>query len=154
MRRVMEEPPPDPVEQARASIAAETAQRVRRYQPDPERYAKEILHVDWWEKQREIARALLQYQRVFVQASHGVGKTHVVGGLVNWKVDCFTPSITKTTAPTQHQVNRLTWKEVRLQRRGRDMQPRAPFIQGYYPDGTINPEHYAAGYTARNADSR
>lgn len=118
-----------------------------------EGYARDVLGVVWWEKQREIARAIIEHDRVFVKASHGVGKTHFAGGAVNWHRDCFNPGITKTTAPTKHQVVNLTWKEVRLQRKGRDMLPRAPVIQSFFPDGRLNPGHYAAGYTAKDADS-
>lgn len=123
------------------------------YQDQPERYATEVLKVRWWAKQVEIAQAVLKYPRVFVQASHNVGKTFFAGSIINWHTDCFDPSITKTTAPTQNQVNNLTWKEVRVQRRGRGMLPKAPRIEYYLPNGEINAEHYAAGYTARNADS-
>lgn len=124
-----------------------------KYRRDPVRYAEEILGVHWWSKQIEVARALLQHQRVFVKASHSVGKTHLAGGLVSWHFDSFEPSITKTTAPTKNQVCELTWKEVRAQRRGREMYPIAPRIQKVRPNGDIDPEHYAAGYTARDADA-
>jgi len=79
--------------------------------------------------------------------------THLAGGIVNWHFDCFSPSITKTTAPTKNQVVDLTWKEVRLQRRGRDMLPKAARIESYTIEGQFNPSHFAAGYTAKDADS-
>lgn len=123
------------------------------YQADPCSYAQNVLRINWWEKQQEVARALVSDQRVFVQASHNVGKTFLAGGLVNWHFDCFSPSITKTTAPTSNQVEKLTWKEVRLQRQGRGMLPKAPAIEGRLTDGDIDPAHFAGGYTARNADS-
>ena len=71
----------------------------------PEVYAEQMLvnadgsPVRWWHMQVEIARALIKYKRVFVKASHSVGKTHLAGGLVNWFFDCFNPGITLTTAP-------------------------------------------------------
>lgn len=123
------------------------------YQRNPEGYARDVLGVDWTPAQKQIARALVEHPKVFVMASHNQGKTHFAGGIVNWHFDCFNPSITKTTAPTQHQVNRLTWKEVRTQRGGRGMAPKAPTIEDYLPTGEVNPNHYAGGYTAKNADS-
>src|SRR5262249_34582480 len=123
------------------------------YPADPLGYAREILGVTWWAKQQEVARAVLEHPRVFVKASHGVGKTHLAGGLVSWHFDSFFPSVTLTTAPTSAQVNDLTWKEVRLQRKGRGMLPKAPRIEGRFPNGTVNPAHLAAGYTANDAES-
>jgi hypothetical protein len=120
---------------------------------DPVRYARDVLGVTWWAKQQEVARALLEHRQVFVKASHGVGKTHLAGGLVSWHFDSFDPSITLTTAPTAPQVHDLTWKEVRLQRRGRDMLPKAPRVEGRFPSGAVNPAHFAAGYTANDADA-
>jgi hypothetical protein len=123
------------------------------YAADPIGYARDVLKVEWWAKQQEVARAVLEHPMVFVKASHGVGKTHLAGGLVSWHFDSFNPSITLTTAPTAPQVNDLTWKEVRLQRRGRNMLPKAPRIEDYFPNGEINPGHMAGGYTARDADA-
>lgn len=117
------------------------------YRDDPLGYARDVLGVTWWEKQARIAEALATHPRVLVRASHAVGKTHVAGGLVNWWYDTRTPSICLTTAPTGRQVQDLLWREVRTQRRGRPgLYPKAPRMQ----DG---PNHYAAGYTARDVNA-
>src|SRR5579871_4470371 len=123
-------------------------EKLRRfYRQDPELYALQVLEVRWWAKQSEIARALLQYRRVFVKASHSIGKSFLAGGLVNWFFDCFDPGLCLTTAPTQAQVEDVLWKEVRTQRRGRPgLQPKAARLQ-------TRPEHFAVGYTARNASA-
>lgn len=98
-------------------------------------------------KQQEIAEALVRYKRVFVKASHSIGKSHLGGGLVNWFYDCFRPSIAITTAPTHQQVTDVLWKEVRIQRRGRPgLQPKAPRMEDA-------PDHYAVGYTANSGDA-
>ena len=100
----------------------------------------------WWHKQSEIAAALLKHRRVFVKASHSVGKTYLGGGLVDWHFDLFNPSITLTTAPTKLQVDDLLWKEVRVQRAGRPgLMPKASRME-------TAENHFALGYTARNAD--
>lgn len=123
------------------------------YAGDPAGYARDVLGVEWWAKQREVAQAVVEHPRVFVKASHGVGKTHMAGGLTSWHYDSFDPGITLTTAPKADQVRKLLWKEVRLQRRGRDMLPKAPLIEGRFRDGRINPGHVAYGYTARDEHS-
>lgn len=84
---------------------------------------------------------------MLVKAPHSVGKSQLGGGLVNWFFDCWAPSITITTAPTQMQVQDILWKEVRQQRRGRP---------GLLPKDTrmeFAPNHFAVGYTATNAGS-
>lgn len=118
--------------------------RIEAYRASPALYADEVLQVRWWAKQSEITNALLAHRRVLVKASHAVGKTHVAAGLINWHFDCFRPSITISTAPTQRQVVDVLWKEVRMQRRGRPgLLPRAPRLE-------TSPEHFAVGYTTRD----
>lgn len=117
------------------------------YQMSPESYVRQELGVRWWSKQSEVARALIKHKRVMVKASHSVGKTHLAGGLVNWAFDCFYPAITLTTAPTSAQVTDLLWKEVRLQRGNRPgLLPKAPRMER-------GVAHFAAGFTARDANS-
>jgi hypothetical protein len=117
------------------------------YANDPVRYAIEVLQVKWWAKQIEIAQAVALHKKVAVKASHGIGKTFLAGGLVNWHYDSFDPGLTLTTAPTAVQVNDLTWKEVRRQRRGRPgLMPKAPRMES-------SEIHFAVGYTARDANA-
>lgn len=117
-----------------------------RYRADPVAYAQEVLGVRWWERQREVARNLLQYKRVFVKASHSVGKSFLAGGLVNWFFDCFDPGLCITTAPNAKQVKDILWKEIRSQR-PRSLRcallPRACRME-------TSPDHFAVGYTARD----
>lgn len=117
------------------------------YRDDPVGYAEHVLGIKWWAKQQEVAEALVTHQRVMVRASHSVGKTFVAGGLVNWWYDVADPSICLTTAPTSRQVMDLMWKEIRLQRRGRPgLLPKAPRMESA-------PNHYAAGFTARDVNA-
>ena len=117
------------------------------YQVQPDVYAKEILGVTWWGKQIEIAYSFVQKPKTFVMASHGIGKTMLGGSLVNYKVDCFIPSITITTAPSARQVERLLWGEVRVQRRGR------PGLLPKDPQIWLSAQHYALGYTSDSGDA-
>ena len=117
-----------------------------RYRSDPVGYAREVLAVQWWERQQEVARALLRHHRVFVKASHSVGKSFLAGGLVNWFFDCFDPGLCITTAPTARQVKDILWKEIRSQRPPhlrKALLPRACRME-------TSPEHFAVGYTARD----
>lgn len=120
---------------------------LRLYRQEPEAYAEDILHVKWWGKQIELANSFASGGKTAGKASHGVGKTHVAGGLVNWVFDCFPESETITTAPTARQVEDLLWKEVRKQRRGRPgLLPKAPRM-------ATSESHFAFGFTANDSNA-
>lgn len=117
------------------------------YRNNPKKYAKEILKIRWLPKQVEIAEAVLKYPRVMVKSCNGYSKSHSAGSLVNFWFDTRTPSITLTTAPTESSVIDILWKEIRTQRRGRPgLSPKAPRME-------TAPNHYAQGYTAKDAAS-
>lgn len=133
-------------EQERGEIRRLTG--ISSYREDPCVYAADILGVNWWHKQQEIANALLQPPyRVLVKASHNIGKTFLAGGLVNWWYDIYDPGLVLTTAPTDTQVRDLLWKEVRVQRgnRGGFRGPQMPRLES-------SKNHWAHGFTAKDAD--
>lgn len=112
------------------------AARFSEYLREPEAYAQEVLGQTWWDKQAEVARAMVDHRRVLVMSCNGAGKTHLLGGLVQWWVDAG-PGICYNTAPTWGQVKRLLWKELRRQRPRSGMpgklSPEAPLLK-YGPD--------------------
>lgn len=146
------------VERAAAARAAQCRSDYARFTTDPVGYADKILDARpegdrpfpfWWEKQQEIARALMRPPyRVLVKAGHSVGKSHLAGGLINHWFDTHNPGVCLTTAPTARQVRDVLWKEVRRQRRGRGGFP-GPKI----PRLESSPVHFAHGLTARDATS-
>lgn len=119
------------------------AKQYERYRKDPSAYAAEVLGVEWWSKQREIADSVLANRRTAVYAGHAVGKTHMLGGLVQWHYDAFDPSITLTTAPNWSSIHDLLWGEIRSQRRGG-----AGRLLDMRLDG--GPMHYAKGHNAES----
>lgn len=140
------------------------------YQTDLVGYAQDILKVSLWAGmndqpgQLEIARdidACVQAQleafargesagvnRIFrVEAGHGIGKTMLLGVIVNWFFDCFAPSICLTTAPTNDQVVRLLWKEIKSRRNAiTDLPGR---VMGE-PEMRKSDEHFALGRTTND----
>jgi hypothetical protein len=85
---------------------------------------------------------------VLVKAAHGVGKTHLMGGLVNWYYDVFRDSIAITTAPTFPQVEKLLWGEIRAQR---TLPPLSGVTQIKDP---ANAKHYAVGRSPSKRQGR
>lgn len=115
----------------------------------PTEYARNILGVNWWSVQQEIAQALLEPPyRVAVQAAHSVGKTNLAAGLANWWYDTHDPGAVITTAPTYEHVAKVLWKEIRLQRGSR-----GGFTGPKVPEMSSSPDHYAVGLTTAKGES-
>lgn len=115
------------------------------YAAAPEAYAAEVLHVRWWSKQIEIGQSVVNNRRTAVYSGHSTGKTHGIGGLVQWHFDCFDPSITLTTAPNWNSIHDLLWGEIKVQR-----PESAP---GRLLDIRLEsgPMHYAKGHNAESS---
>lgn len=84
-----------------------------------------------------------------VPAGHTVGKTKLASGIVNHFFDCFTPCTIYTTAPTEDQVEKLLWKEIKSDRRGKGLPGK---INGLELKAADN--HFAAGITTHDADGK
>jgi hypothetical protein len=82
------------------------------YRDRPAAFMDEVLGWSPWQKQRDIAQALVEQQRVSVVSCNGAGKTAVAARLLLWFVQTRRNAVVVTTAPTWHQVG-LLWREVR-----------------------------------------
>jgi len=123
---------------------------VNAYPTDPVAYARNILEIDLWERQREIAGSLLRPPyRTLVKSAHSVGKTHLAAVLVNWFYDSFDPGLAITTAPIKRDVVDLLWAQVRSQRERVGLGGLLPKA----PEMSSSQEHYAKGYTAAKGES-
>ncbi|UWX64187.1 hypothetical protein [Deinococcus rubellus] len=83
-----------------------------------------------------------------VDSAHGVGKTFIAAGLVNWFFDAFTPSTTISTAPSADQVELLLWKDIKSQRKGKQLPGRV--LPGS-PRMVKSENHWAIGRTTSDA---
>jgi phage terminase large subunit len=140
---------PDERESVMARRVEKVVERARlkrfaRYADDPALYATEVLHVQWWSKQIEIANSVRDRRRTAVFSGHSTGKTHGIGGIAQWHFDCFDPSITLTTAPSWPSIHDLLWGEIRGQRPA-DAPGR---IMDMKLDGGA--QHYAKGHNAES----
>lgn len=92
-------------------------ERKRQYVHDPARWAWDMLEVQLWSKQREIAMAVKANRRVAVAAGHGVGKSFVAGVICLWWWDTHPQmedeTFIATTAPSKAQVD-LIWSTIRV----------------------------------------
>ncbi len=155
--------------------------RFDKYRWDFDAYTSEVLGSKPWLKQKEIADTYilalrqqhekdgfekgviplddLEYWRpgqviqnwISIDAGNTVGKTWLLAKLVSHFFDCFTPSIIYCFAPTTEQINDLLFKEIRVDRMGRDdlpgtVLPRATRINH-------GPNHFVTGKATNNSNS-
>lgn len=88
--------------------------------------------------------------RIRVEAGHTVGKTRIAAGLVSHFFDTCAPSIIYSFAPGYDQVNDLLWKEIRTDRRGRNLPGRVLDT----PELKYRGDHFAKGRATDNAHGR
>ena len=83
------------------------------WQKDPVEFVTRRLNAKLWTKQEEILEAMRDNTRVAVRSCNGSGKTFIAAHAVLWWLTCFPDSIVITTAPTEHQVRDVLWREIR-----------------------------------------
>ncbi|MFF2388886.1 hypothetical protein [Agromyces sp. NPDC058104] len=91
--------------------------RRERYKTDPVLWGKDVLGVDIWEKQVDIAMDLAcgDKKSIAVRAGHGVGKSFIAAFLVCWWIDTHPIQrvFVASTAPSADQVGAILWREIR-----------------------------------------
>lgn len=130
-------------------------QRKLKYRTDPVLWAKDILGVDLWWKQQEIAYAIARGTKksVAVRAGHGVGKSFLSAVLVCWWIDTHPlgSSFVATTAPSAAQVKAILWREIRgLMATSIERHKEYLRLQKDGKDTTGYPDHALPGYITGN----
>jgi hypothetical protein len=129
------------------------------YAANPVAWARDILGVHLWSKQREVAESVRDNPRTAVKAGHGVGKTFVAAVILLWFLDTHPNSRVITTATKWSQVKKLLWHEVNQLHKGAKNRPQAkdrPIFRGAdllltelnLPDG-----RYAIGMSSAKENS-
>ena len=108
---------PGPVEK-QSSTKTESEEPIKeqdrdKWQGDPVGFVVHELKAEPWEKQKEILEAVRDNPRVAVRSCNGSGKTYIAAHAVLWWLKCFPDSLVITTAPTEHQVRDVLWREIR-----------------------------------------
>ncbi len=80
---------------------------------NPSLFAKQMLGVNPWSKQREILDALSKHKFVAVRSCNGSGKTFTAALATIWWLMAHDEGIVITTAPTQRQVREVLWREIK-----------------------------------------
>lgn len=87
-----------------------------RYAQDPSAYCREILGFRPWHKQVEMLEAVRDHLRVAVRTGHKIGKSRSAAALASWFYDSFVNARVIMTSTTDHQVNNILWRELRMLR--------------------------------------
>jgi len=85
-----------------------------KYKTDIALWAKEVLGIHLWSKQREVADAVLNHKRVAVKSCHNAGKSKLAAIIACWWIATHPigEAIVVTTAPTYQQVHGILWREI------------------------------------------
>lgn len=86
---------------------------VRRWRADPVGFIRDILGVNLWSKQIEIAESVRDNERTAVRSCSAAGKTAVSACIVLWFLCAFRPCTVLTTARSHRQVKEQLWREIR-----------------------------------------
>ncbi len=84
------------------------------YKWDPVGFMTQILGVEPWICQREIAELVRDHPRVSVAACYASGKTFLAACLVLWWLFTRPSCLVVSTAPTGRQVKELLWAEIAM----------------------------------------
>lgn len=79
----------------------------------PVAYAREVLGIDPWSKQREVLEAVEKYDRVSVRSGHKVSKSNSAAILGLWWMDTGPDAQCVMTSSSSRQVRKILWKEVK-----------------------------------------
>lgn len=79
-------------------------------------YALDMFGIKLSKQQQKVCDALLKKRYVCVRSAHATGKSYLLGILVNYFFDVYTPMIGVVTAPSRELVEDVTFKYARYMR--------------------------------------
>lgn len=83
-----------------------------KFHNDPYGYCKAVLKYDPLEWQEEALCSVRDYRRTAIRSGHGVGKTRIAASVIHWFIATRSYPQIITTANTEVQVVRKTWREL------------------------------------------
>lgn len=114
-------------------------------------FAKHVLHLVMWKKQRQIFRAIDSgKKKILIRSANGIGKTTALAALCNWKLSTHKDSIVLTTASSHMQVRQNLWGELRRQAKHANLYGSTPITQGMIK---LDEKHYAIAISPREPEN-
>jgi hypothetical protein len=101
---------------------------------DPHGWVKKKLNGFLWSKQIEIAESVRDNRYTACKACHGPGKSYDASAIAAWWIDVHPPgdAMVVTTAPTDHQVKAILWREISRRHREGDLRGRITLEARWY----------------------
>jgi hypothetical protein len=132
-----------PESEAKPTLTAEQAERVKSTLTDPVLFCETWLNSKLAPEQEAIARSVEKNRKTAVKASHSTGKTYLSALLTLWWLARWKEAIVITTAPTKNQVEKLLWAEIHAALK----RSRYPFPPAALTHLRMESKRYALGFT-------
>lgn len=100
-------------ELARRLRARKTMRSFERYADDPSGFAREVLGIDLWERQRDIVVAVRDHVLVVVRSGQKTGKSISIVVLALWWFFTRPRALVVITSGNAQQVKGILWRELR-----------------------------------------
>jgi phage terminase large subunit len=84
-----------------------------RYRSDPVGFARDILGIELWDRQVDIAMSVVAHDQVAVRGAQKVGKSNTAAVLALWWYCSHEDARVMLSATTEMQVNRVLYRELR-----------------------------------------
>lgn len=84
-----------------------------RYRDDPVGFARDVLGMTLWDGQEAMLRAVQTQRKTAVRSGHKIGKSTGAAAIALWRTLAREDARTVITAPTNHQVKNIIWRELR-----------------------------------------
>lgn len=114
----------------------------------PEKFFKDVLGWEPWDKQVEILHSIRDHRETMVQSCHAAGKSWLAAGIVIWWLITRFNGKVITTAPTWRQVEDVLWAKISSQA------SKAPVL-GIKPLKTsvnLGPDWFARGLSTKQPE--
>lgn len=124
-----------------------------KYQTDPCGYAREVLKLRLTPDQELFLQSIVENRRTNVMASHAIGKTFGAAIAANWWFDCWDEHIVYVTGPSWAQALGLTFKQIRVMRRERQLPGRILDTGWVYDEDPIGKDkHFIRAINAERGE--
>ena len=128
----------------------------QQYQTDPTGFAKDVLDIDLWSKQKDILNSVRDNRQTAVSAAPSTGKSFAAAAAALWFLNCFPDSkVIVTAAPPERQIREILFGKIRqfqraALRRGVNLAGGDPKSMAIIADD----EHWIQGFTIPSSGSK
>ena len=122
-----------------------------RFQTDWRDYYQRVLGGPrLWQKQEDIWDSVVARHKTLVISGHVTGKDFISGRIVPWFISNWIPSIAITTAPSDRQVNKVIWGEIRKAVLNSRVPLGGRLLEQEWKFGE---KHYALGFSTKDSQT-